>query len=242
MPLIYTKHDPRHYDKRLYKGGGGGGTQTTTQSIPDELKPLAAAYTQQAMSLSQRPYQAYTGQRFADLNPTQQQALGMIEQRAGNGGLMQGAESALSQAMQGGSNPYLDAMVNRAQQNVMGQAAQAGARSGSFGNSGIQEAAAREMGNVATQMYGQAYESDAGRRLQAISMAPAINQAGYMGAQQLMNAGQIRQDQAQQGMDFRYQQFQEQQNLPYKNLAAMSGVFGSNLGGTSTTTQSGGGK
>lgn len=30
--LIYTKHDPRFYDRRLYKGGGGG--STSNQSNP----------------------------------------------------------------------------------------------------------------------------------------------------------------------------------------------------------------
>lgn len=27
MPLIYTRHDPRHFDRRLYKGGDGGAGQ-----------------------------------------------------------------------------------------------------------------------------------------------------------------------------------------------------------------------
>ena len=43
--------------------------------------------------------------------------------------------------------------------------------------------------------------------------------------------------------DFSFEEFMRQQNLPYEQLAAMSGVFGSNLGGTSVTkSDSGGGK
>lgn len=240
--LIYTKHDPRHYDKRLYKGGGGG-SSTTVESIPDELKPLASAYTNKAINLSNQGFTPYGAPRYADLNSTQQLGIGMVQDRALNGSpTMRNAEGALNQTIQGGTNPYLDAMVNKAQASVLGNANAAAARSGSFGNSGIAEQAAKQMGDVATQMYGGAYESDANRRLQAIGMAPTFGNAAYSDAQQLMNAGQVMQDQKQQNLDFNYQQFQDATNLPYKQLAAMSGVFGSNLGGTSTTTQQGGGK
>jgi hypothetical protein len=229
--------------RRVMGGGGGGGNSTTVQSIPDELKPLATAYTSKAINLSQQPYNPYTGQRYADLNTTQNLGLGMIQDRALNGSYtMNNAEGNLNQMMGGGTNPYLDAMVNKAQQSVLGNANQAGALSGSFGNSGIAEKAVSDMGNIATNMYGQQYNADQSRRMQAIGMAPTFGNAAYQDASQLLNAGQIQQDQAQQGLDFNYQQFQDQANLPYKQLAAMSGVFGSGLGTTSTTTSSGGGK
>ena len=224
-------------------GGGGGGQSTTKQEIPEELKPLAEAYTNKAINLSNTPFQAYTGQRFADLNGQQQSGLGMIERRAGDGqSVVNTAEGALGQIIGGQTNPYLDQMVNKAQMSALGAGQQAGVRSGSFGNSGIAEATAKQVGDIATNMYGQAYESDAGRRMSAIGMAPQINQAGYQDAQQMLNAGQIRQDQTQQGLDFGYGEFQRAQSKPYQDLAAMSGVFGSGLGGQSTTTQSGGGK
>ena len=224
-------------------GGGGGGESTTIQSIPDELKPLASAYTNKAINLSNQGSTPYGAQRFADLNPTQHLGIGMVQDRALNGSAtMNNAEGALNQTIAGQTNPYLDAMVNKAQGSVLGNANAAAARSGSFGNSGIAEQAARQMGDVATQMYGQAYDADAGRRLSAIGMAPTFGNPAYADAQQLMNAGQIMQDQKQQNLDFGFQQFQDAQNLPYRQLAAMSGVFGSGLGSTSTTTQSGGGK
>lgn len=223
-------------------GGSSGGSSTTVQSIPDELKPLASEFTARAMRLSDN-YSPYGGQRFADLNGTQQRGLGMIESRAGQPGVLGQAEGALGGFMKGGTNPYLDAMVNRAQGNVMANANGAAVRSGSFGNSGIAEAAAKQMGDVATTMYGNAYAGDRANQLQAIGMAPGLDAAGYNGANQLLRAGQIRQDQQQQGLDFNYQQFQEAANLPYRNLAAQAGVFGAQpYGSSSTTTQSGGGK
>lgn len=228
---------------RIYGGGSsGGGSSSTIQSIPDELKPLASAYTNKAIGLSDQPFQSYGGQRNADLNANQNAAIGMVQDRAANGSAtMNNAESNLNSFMSGGSNPYLDAMVNRAQGNVLGNANAAAVRSGSFGNSGIADSAARQMGDVATSMYGNAYAGDQANRLQAIGMAPTFGNAAYTDAAQLMKAGQVQQGQQQDNLDFNYQQFQDAQNLPYKQLSAMSGVFGSNLGGSSTTTQNGGG-
>jgi hypothetical protein len=227
---------------RRVMGGGGGGGQTTTANIPEELRPLARAYTDNAIGLSRQQFTPYQGQRYADLNTTQNLGIGMVQQRALNGSAtMNNAESNLNQMMGGGSNPHLNAMVNRAQGNVMGNANQAAARSGSFGNSGIAESAARQMGDVATSMYGQAYDSDQNRRMQAINMAPTFGNQAYNDANNLMRAGQVVQDQQQQGLDFNYNQFTDAQNLPYRQLSAMSGVFQSQPYGSSTTT-SGGGK
>ena len=240
---VYDENDQgpvKFGPRRLFKGGGGD--SKTVQEIPGELKPLANAYTNKAISLSNQPFQAYGGQRFADLNQTQNLGIGMIQERAlGGSQTMNNAEHSLNQMMNGQQNPYLDAMVNKAQANVLGNANAAGARSGSFGNSGIVQQAAKQMGDVATSMYGGAYENDANRRLSAMQLAPTFGNAAYQDGQQLLNAGQMMQDQQQQNLDFGYQQFQDATNLPYKHLAAMSGVFGSGLGGSSTTT-SGGGK
>jgi hypothetical protein len=70
-------------------------------------------------------------------------------------------------------------------------------------------------------------------------MAPGLSQAGYQDAAQLLQAGQLSQNQDQQNLDFDYQQFQEEQNLPYKQLAAMGAPFGSGLGMIQTTSGSG---
>lgn len=231
----------------LCKGGsgGGGGTSTTTQEIPEELKPLATAYTGKAINLSNQGYTPYSGERYADLNSVQNAALASTINRAANGSqTVNNAESALNQMISGTSNPYLDSMVQRAQDSVKSGFNTAAINSGSFGNSGVQEAYGKALSDTATNMYGNAYAGDRANQLAAIQYAPTIANQAYTDANQLMNAGQTLQDQAQQDLDFDYSQFLEQQNLPYKQLAAMSGVFGSNLGGssTSTTKNSGGGK
>jgi hypothetical protein len=226
-----------------FGGGGGGGETTTTQEIPIELKPLATAYADKAMNLGEQSYNPYQGQRYEDLNAIQTTGLGMTVDRALQGSqTVNNAESGLNQMMDGSANPYLDSMYNQAAGKVAGSVNSNFAQGGRYGSGAHTGALTEGLGNMATNLYGGAYEADQGRRMQAIGMAPEFARQDYADAGQLMNAGQIIQDQNQQNRDFGYEQYQEAENLPYKQLAAMSGVFGSNLGGQSSSTGAGGGK
>lgn len=259
----------------IYGKGGSGGTSQTVQEIPAELKPLASAYTDKAIGLMGQGFTPFTGQRFADLTGTQQAGINMVQNRAmGGDATMNAGANFLQQQLQSGpqaatvnpyaqqGNPYLDAAVNKAQGNVLANANGAAVRSGSFGNSGIAEQAGKQMADIASQMYGQAwgqqaqlaeagagrndamYQNWAGNNLNAAGQALGYGNQAYTDASQLLRAGQIQQDQAQQGNDFAFQQYQSAQQLPYQQLAAAAGVFGSQpYGASSTTTQnSSGGK
>lgn len=221
--------------------GGGGQTSTTTASIAPEFRPLVDLYTKQATQIAQTPYQSYQGQRYADLNPTQNLGIGMVQDRALNGSqTFNNAEQNLNQMMGGQGNPYLDQMVQKSLGSVMSAAGTAGVRSGSFGNSGIQEQALNQMGDQANNMYGQQYQFDQGQRMQAIGMAPQFANQQYQDAQNLLNVGGIQQGQQQQNLDFGYNQFQQASDYPFKQLQATGNVVNSNMG--STTTSNGGGK
>lgn len=241
--LIHGTPQAWDRNRKPHKGGGGGET-VTKQEIPPELKPLATAYTDKAIGLSQQGYNPYQGQRYADLNAVQGTGLGMTIDRALQGSYtVDNAESQLNDVISGGNtNPYLDAMYDQAAGKVAGSVNSNFAQAGRYGSGAHTGALTEGLGNMATNLYGGAYEADRGRQMQAIGMAPEFAQQDYQDAGQVMNAGQILQDQQQQNLDYGYEQYQEQQNLPYKQLAAMSGVFGSNLGSQSTSTGGGGGK
>lgn len=258
--------------RRIYGGGGGGGSSsTTTPMIAPELQPLARLYTQQAEQLAATPWQSYGGQRFADMNSTQNLGVGMIQDRALNGdatvnaganylrsSLNSGPTAATANPYAQQNNPYLQDAVNKAQASVLGNAQAAAARSGSFGNSGIAEAAAKQMGDVASQMYGNAWSQQAqlaeqgasrndaavnnwrANNLNAAQLGLSYGNQAYQDAGQLLNAGNLQQQQQQQKLDFGYQQFQDAQNNPYKKLQTIGSVVGQSQG--STTTSSGGGK
>jgi len=238
-------------------GGGGGGKSTTSQGLDPRLYPLVDTFTSQAQQVANTPYQAYTGERFAGMNTDQTQALDMIRQQAGSG--VQGqAESALGSFLQGGQeNPYLTQQIQKAQtetadaynRQVRPNQVMQAVQSGSFGNANVMDAQAKQdsqlqqsLGDIASGMRFNAYSADQANRMQALGLSPSIQQAGFTNAGQLLNAGNLVQNQAQDQADFQYQQFQEQQNDPYKKLQAMSGVFGTPGFQTQTTTQSGGGK
>lgn len=237
--------------------GGGSSTSNSAISYPEEIKPLLQNVANISNDLYAKDWQGYGGQRFADLNGTQQQALQMASDRAVNGSpVMDAANQSLTGMLQGGqTNPYLDQMVGKAQKSVMDsynlgtkpqmEAAMVG--SGSFGNSGLQQLQQKSqsdlqdsLGNVATQMYGNAYNTNQANQLQALGMAQSYGNQAYTDAGQLLKAGGTLQDQAQNNADFNYEQWQQQQDDPYKKLQAMTGVMSNTAG--STTTTSGGGK
>ena len=226
----------------LYGGGDDdGGSSITSNGLPDELKPLANAYTSKAIDYSNQTYNPYQGQRYADLNAAQQTGIGQIADRAINGSaIMNQGESALSGMMDGSSNPYLDQSVNKAMDSVRGQV-NSQFNNNNYGTTAHQETLANSLGNTANQMYSDNYQADQNRKLSAIGQSSTFGNQAYTDASQLMNAGQTLQDQEQQGLDFNYSQYQDAENMPLKQLGALSGVFGSNLGSTSTTTQKDGG-
>lgn len=87
--------------------------------------------------------------------------------QAYNGGQPTGGAQANISQWQGDQSGYLDSMVGRAQNQTLANTAAGFSKSGRYG-SGAHEAAAHDAaGNIANQMYGQAYEGDQNRSLQA---------------------------------------------------------------------------
>lgn len=249
----------------------GGGGQTTTNEIDERFSPLIDYASVAGARVNNAGYQPYGGQRFEGLNQAQNLGIGMIADRAINGDpTMQQANSTIQGVLQdgggvkagtnayAGSNPYLESAIDKAQLGTAGNLAKINATSGSFGNSGIQEVGARQMGEIASNMrmqdYGlqqqlaesglnrdvQTQQINAGNKLNALQLAPSYGNQTYADASQLMKAGGQMQDQEQQGKDFNYQQFQDQQNTPYKQLAAYGGLLSGQ--GAQKSTTSGGGK
>jgi hypothetical protein len=231
---------------------GGSSSNTQTTSLPDWAVPYAQNYMQQASRLGNQSYQPYTGQRFVGQNPYQGQAIQQTAQQAQGGSAVNNAASGnLTSTLNGDylsqGNPYLTQQIDRSSQDVVRnynmavrpQLDSMDARSGSFGNSGVQQTGQeqqRQLGEtlagISTTMRGQDYGNERNRQLSAAGMAPGAAQAGYYDSQQLYNAGTLANQPQQQNLDFQYQQHQEAQNDPYRRLTATGAPFGANLGST----------
>lgn len=229
----------------LEGGGSSGGTSKTVSEVPAELKPLAARYSQAGIQAFDTPFEYYGGQRYAGLTDPQLQGIDMVQNRAMQGSATVGnAENQLNSMISGGNtNPFLDQMFQAGADKVKANVNSNFAAAGRYGSGAHTGTLADSLGNMAAQMYGGAYENDRARQMQAIGMAPQFGNLAYQDASQLMNAGQILQDEAQNPLDFQYQQFTEDQNKLYKDMGAAAGIFQSQpYGSSSSTTQSGGGK
>jgi hypothetical protein len=155
---------------------GGGGNQTTTTEPPAYQKPYLQSGLQRAEGLYQQ------GPSVIPFSPQTETALGLTEQRAMNGSpLTRSAQDYVQNSLQGGflgSNPYLDATFEKA------RLASQGGLASEFASSGrnIDASApyrADQLNNLATSIYGGAYENERNRMQQLVPQAQPLAEADY---------------------------------------------------------------
>jgi hypothetical protein len=261
---IYDPSDrgPVRGNTRHFKSGGGSSGGTTTTALPSWMQPYQRNILNMGQDLANRPFVPYGGQRVAQFSPDEQAAFDAIRQRATQGDPAQKlASSSLADTLSGkylNGNPYLDQMVNRAQSvtannYATGTAAQTDANAAKamgLGNTGYfgqvaqnQDALGRNLGDIATQMYGQNYANERSNMMDAARLAPSVAAAGYNDASMLGQIGSAQRARDQGLLDIGYQDFLDQQNWPVQNLGILSNALGAAAGGTgvSTSTMRGGG-
>ena len=217
----------------------GKSSQTTEQSIPQWQEDfITQQVLPKATAIGNTDFNQYTGQMAADLGSYTQQAAGMY-QNLGNmtpqdyANLTQQNMSAYTQNVM---DPALARMEReRAKQMSQEQAYIAG--SGAFGNDrrGVFEAE-----SAANYGLGRdAMIADLMRQGYNEAQAATMAQLGNMqaGAGALAGIGGQQTALQQQGLDAAYQEFLRGENLPYQQLAAMTGAGSGNYGQTQTTTQ-----
>jgi hypothetical protein len=165
----------------------GGSDTTTVQNFPDWAVPTAQDYLGRATQVADLPYTPYTGSTVADVNPYQMGGYQAIAARAAGGSpVMDAASGELQRTLGGGylnNNPHLDRLVSQGQDDVMRRMDTLAARSGSFGNSGVNESTMRGLGDVSAQIRGADYARERGYMQSALGMAPTIANQDYTDAQ-----------------------------------------------------------
>lgn len=239
-------------------GGGSSQPANTTQTtdLPEWARPYAQDLLTRGSALSQQQIPVYTGQRSANLNPYQTQAMDMVQNRALNGSQEIGAGSRNLMATLNGdylnSNPYLQGAIDTASRGLVRnyQAATNGtdatfARNNAFGGSAWNQAKANDsynlaqgLGDVANNMAYSNYAGERANQMNALNTALTYGQQPYMDAQQLANAGQTQYAYDQQKIDDAMAQFTDQTQSPYKQLDVLGNTLRGAVGGGGTVTSS----
>lgn len=213
---------------------GGGGTNTVSSTtIPQEILPYYQGALQQGANLMSTPGpQYYPGQQVAPLNPLQEQGLSSVQQAASAPNASQGAQNAnlfeTSGALLNPSmNPYLQDTYQQGANQVQNTLSSEFAGSGRniIGSAPVQS---DSLNNLATQLYGGAYQQGVNTMTQASAMAPSIDAGTYMPSQQLLSAGAGLQGQTQNQINANMNAFNYNQQLPYNQLSWYSQMLGQN--------------
>jgi len=174
----------------------------------------------------------YQGQRVAGFSPEQEQALGLLAQRSGGIPLENAAQQMATRTLQG---DYLNPATNQPLQNMLDYTTRnvvknyGGLLGRNFGNAGVLQNMAEDIGRGTAGVY----QTERAIQPQMAAMAPQLSGMDYTNIGNLMDAGNMRQNLAQQQLQTPWSQHLEQQQAPYnqlqllQNAASMGTGFGS---------------
>jgi len=207
-----------------------GSTPTQQAStVTAEPSEFVKPYYEEALGQAQQLYQSDVPQYFPEatyvpFSGQTEAALQLQEQRAlaGNpllGSTQQEIQNILSgQYLDPATNPYLQQTFERAAGDVQSQLGSMFAKGGRYGSAALAETAGRRMGDIASKIYGGAYEQERQRQLQAAQLAPALAQQDYADIAQLAQVGQAREALGEAQLADAMQRFQFEQQKPYTKL------------------------
>jgi hypothetical protein len=197
---------------------------TTTTQAPSWLVPFQQYGLDQSLSAYQNP-----GQLVAPFAPQQEQAISGITGLTANGGgaPFTAAGNYLSGVLNGNpaTNPFLDSMFNQGANAVQNRLSSEFAGMGRNVESSL-PVQADQLNNLATQLYGGAYNTGVQQQMGAAQMSLPYTQQAYQNFNNLFGVGQQVQGQSQ-----RYIQAPQDFLNQYLNR-----VNGYNLGQTTTAT------
>lgn len=187
----------------------------------------------------------YSGPRVAPLSADTQRGVKMLRDSKGatdSANFMRGIMGGGA----GGMNPQVAAMQDQIRRQVMGQVASQFSNAGTVGGTANQEVLSRGLADGMAQPLFAAYENDMGRKMQAASSLPGIDQQRITNA---VGAGGIMDSYKQSKINADMKAFDERRTAPLKAwseifpmVQSLGGQFGTQTQDqTSTQTQKQGG-
>jgi len=222
----------------------GGGTSTNTvNNVPGWLQPFLTQSLVQGRNL-ENSGGPQMEQQVAPLNATQNAGISSIANAASGVNPAATASGQLNNIENGNyllpqTNPYLQGTFNQGAQAVQNSL---DSQFGAAGRNVIASAPvqADEMNNLATQLYGGAYNQGMQNMMQGAAMAPGIEQGQYIPGQELLGTGAGLQQQTQNVLNAQSNMYNYNQSLPYNTLSWYSSLVGQNanpFSNSSSTTQ-----
>ena len=197
-------------------GSRQSGTQTVTQTNepPQFLQPFLQAGAQGAFNLFQQggPEQ-FPGQTVVPFSPQTQEGLNLLTTRAREGSPVVGAAQGAILDILGGQDPTTNALFQRAARQTRSQLESEFAGAGRDLEARL-PARTEQLNDLATTFFGQ----ERGRQLQAAALAPTLAQQDFADISQLLNVGQITENQARALIQDRVGRFQFEQQRPESAL------------------------
>jgi len=245
-----------------YKGGGGGQSQNTSNTLDPNIVPYVTdALSQQQSLYNQGAPEYYGGQTFLGPNGNQTSAMNQMQANANvNSGMLQNSTDLNNQTIQGDflqNNPNFDRVMQTAgdaatkqYNNAMQGTNSMASQSGRYGSDAHMRMAsdnssnlANSLSNTAANYSYQNYANERGNQINAMNNAGAISNNQNIGAQNLMNAGNMQAGFDQTALNADIARHDYGQNAQQQHLSNYTNaVWGAPGGSQSTTTSSGGGK
>jgi hypothetical protein len=200
-------------------------TATTSYEPSEFIKP----YLTEALGGAQQLYQSDVPQYFPEatyvpFSGQTEAAMQLQEQRALAGSPLLGSSQQEIQNILSGqyldpsTNPYLQQAYERAAGGVQSDIASQFAKAGRYGSGAMTETLGKSLGDIASQIYGGAYQQERARQLQAAQLAPQLAQQDYADISRLAQVGQSREGLQEAALADAMQRFQFEQQKPYTKL------------------------
>ncbi len=234
-------------------------TQTTTAQLSPEQQSLLSAVMPQLQQFAATPLKNYSGETVAGFTAPQTQgqqmaldaagAQGQTASQAGNtAGFYLGGDiwnPSTNPNLQGAIKAATDPLYTRLNEQLLPSIRQDSITTGGFGGSrqGIAEGAAirdtqNAAANTASTIAQNQYDTNVRAQLQALGLAPTVQQTQVQPALTTSGVGDVQQNLAQQRLDAAQQNYWVDQLLPLIQGQAIAGIVGGLPGGSTVATGS----
>ena len=224
----------------------GAGEARSVQNIEPwaTQQPYLTKGFERAESLYGQPGPSYyPGQTYAGFSPQTETALTAAQARATAGSpLLQQSQAELLKQAQGqylspATNPYLQGLYNQMAGDVTAGVQSEFSKAGRYGSGANQAVLARELGNLANQVYAPQYAAERQNMQNVLFQAPQLAQADYQDIGMLQQVGQQREGLQEAAIADAMNRYQYQQMLPYEKLRGYQAATGGSYGQTREMTQ-----